>query len=350
VWLRCPACEARLELPEADLPVERVVVSCRCGAAAKLVAQVARSPEEAQEKRLLARIEQQLHEGTISLPTLPKAAAEILRQTRDAKATFQDVARAIERDPGISVRLLQLANSTMYRGRIETRTVQQAVSRLGLRSVRSLVIGFLSTSVYRTSERRFRRLVERLWRHAVQVGVAARAVARAVSMVGAAAGDLAASDGAADGAAEIDPDLAFTGGLLHDVGKVVLLQILVKTSPALARTMSEPRIDKVTGRFHDVVGGRLLSAWELDADLCAVARDHHRVSPSPAGTSRERLVATVALADALCHARAAGRGAVDLETLGATAAAVALGIGVDALRGVSEDAEHAVAETASILT
>ncbi len=139
-----------------------------------------------------------------SLPTIPETLTRVLRLADDPSAGAAQLAAVIRTDAPLCANLLRLANSVYYRRSREVVTVADAVALLGFRAVQQVAIAASVVATFgREAKRRGAALEYReIWRH----GIATAAVARHL----------------APAAGVRDRELAFTGGLLHDLGKFVL--------------------------------------------------------------------------------------------------------------------------------
>lgn len=113
-----------------------------------------------------------LFQDARSLPKLPTAALEILDILQNEHASGQEIERIILRDPALTTGLLRVANSAMYGGLGNVSTVQSAVLRLGIGSVRSLALSMAVTSVTKSASGNFN--AEAFARHGVFVGFLTR--------------------------------------------------------------------------------------------------------------------------------------------------------------------------------
>src|SRR5688572_1435162 len=94
-----------------------------------------------QEDRLYRAVVDALTQDRLTLPTLPEVAMRISQATQDERTTASRLANEIARDPAIAVRLLRVANSSALCGGRKIDNLQQAITRLGMPLVRSLVTG-----------------------------------------------------------------------------------------------------------------------------------------------------------------------------------------------------------------
>lgn len=220
----------------------------------------------------------------LDLPPVPEVAVRVMHLVDDPDTSSQVLARTIASDQAIALKVLQMANSAFYGQGRRILTLSQAVTVLGQRTIRSLVLLYsIPASLKRggkTSEEE-----KSLWEHASGAAIAARVTGRTVGGV--------------------DPETLFIAGLLHDVGKNLLL---LKSPEAMAEVLYSSWPAGGTGgrdtersRFgfdHTEIGGRVLEAWGLPPFFSAVARWHHE--PTLAG-EHHRAVRLVALANRITH-------------------------------------------------
>lgn len=212
------------------------------------------------ERRLLKRQVDALK----TLPSFPDSVLrinhEILYNSDDKN--FDEIARLIELDPVVTARTLRLVNSAFYNKAGLITSVHEALVMLGLDIIRGVI---LSTAALEFSDELT--LCEGLWEHSFGVAVAAGLLANAVGLNH--AEDVAAA------------------GLLHDIGKVVLVSQLrgdYERVISYSRThqvhIRESEI-KVLGVAHDEVGQWLMRRWRLPSRLAVPVIYHHRVEAAP---------------------------------------------------------------------
>ena len=218
------------------------------------------------------------------LPPMPHVAARVLGLLGQADCDMNQLTAALSQDPALVARIIKVSNSSLYGGMQEIGSLDQAIVRLGNRTVRSLVVAASTRSLFPNDSTPTGVLGRELWRHAVQTGLAARRVAEFTRRT--------------------DADEAFTAGVLHDLGKVLMLLNRPDEFAEVHRRLEAEVSDPVyaeresLGFDHCLVGERLLESWGLPASLCAAARWHHE--PSGAGDLAP-LVTVVAAGDLLSH-------------------------------------------------
>jgi len=216
--------------------------------------------------------------GRKSLPTIPPVLTGIIALIDDDRAGAKKLVELIERDQALTARLLRLANSAFFGQARKVATIPRAVLLLGFSTVRNLALGVKVWDTLGTSVSR--RELEQLWTHAVEVAAAARVLARQQR--------------------QVSPDEAFTTGLLHDVGQLVLaLRLKDLYWDTLHRATSTEHLtgleQSTLGVDHAEVGSWLLEAWNLPALMVEAVRRHH--DPE----ARTGLAGVIAVASRLAH-------------------------------------------------
>lgn len=204
-------------------------------------------------------------ESVNQLYTLPTVYYQVDAAIGDPLATATRIGRIISEDAGLSARLLRVVNSAFFGLPSRIDTISRAVTIIGTHQLRDLI---LATSVIEL----FRGIpddvvnMESFWRHSVACGVAARIIATYMR--------------------EANVERFFVGGLLHDIGSLVLYsQIPQEESEVLAYAGTNDGLLHVTEREmlgfdHAEIGGLLLNNWRLPASLCDTAKFHHSPSRS----------------------------------------------------------------------
>ena len=238
-------------------------------------------PDEKGLQRLVGKIKE--------LPAMPEVVTRILRLLADPECSMSAVTEALSRDPALVARLIKVSNSSLYGTNREISSLNQALVRLGFRTIRSLVIAASSRALFPMNDTQVGLWGKALWDHSVECGVAAKWVAQAV--------------------AYHDPDEAFAAGVLHDIGKVIILLNLPDDFRAVVKAMETGGLDsraaeqQVLGFDHCKVGTWLLERWDLPPALTAGIVHHHEPA---AAVEHEQLARIVACGDLLSHSFGVG--------------------------------------------
>ncbi|RJP80314.1 MAG: HDOD domain-containing protein [Candidatus Zixiibacteriota bacterium] len=233
--------------------------------------------------------------GIRDLPTLPTVFAGILRALRNPNIPVKEVARVVEADQAISLKILQLINSSFYGLSRSVDSVHQAIVLLGAQTLKNVVI---SASVFkslsgRESDEVFNRGL--FWQHAMGCGMICRYLGNRLG-VG-------------------RDEEGFIAGIIHDCGKVVLDRHFHDHLVRVVECVKRERISfyqaeqQELGISHTDIGAYLAETWSLPDKLVQVIARHHSFQPD---LEHAELVALVQLSDMLARRYRVGSGGDDL--------------------------------------
>jgi len=216
------------------------------------------------------------------LPSLPQVIIDLQSAMSREDVSIDAIADTVSLDQALAAKALRVANCSFYGVAGRVVSIRQAIGMLGMRSVSTvLTIAAVSQSIPRPSCPGFD--MERYWRHSVAVALCARNIARAL---------------------RLDADVAFTAGLLHDLGRLALAsQAPASLAQALRRreeldcTMLEAERDSL-GTDHAVLGSQVAARWHFGPAIVDAIRLHHE----PPVTPRATVVDVVHISDAIAHA------------------------------------------------
>jgi HD-like signal output (HDOD) protein/CheY-like chemotaxis protein len=196
------------------------------------------------------------------IPSMPSLFVELVRQLQSPDTPIEDIARTLSQDIGMTAQILRIVNSAFFGLARPTSNVAEAISFLGIETVKYLV---LAVGIF--SQFESRKLggisVETLWRHSMRTAQAAKVIAKSEF-----AGRQLVED-------------AVAAGLLHDVGKLVLASSYPDIYQELGRTAQAKKVEwlveerEVFGFDHADVGGYLLGLWGLPPAVVEAAAFHH---------------------------------------------------------------------------
>jgi putative nucleotidyltransferase with HDIG domain len=253
------------------------------------------------------------------IPTMPTIAAKVMQIVNDPHSNAEDVAKFISRDVALTSKVLRLANSAFYGIPRTISSVNSAIVILGFNTIRSLVLSASVLKMFPAKAGAAALDRKAFWKHSFMVGIASRMVAQIYRKK-----------------KLVDMETAFSAGLLHDIGKIVLDQYSNEEyAPVLkaAREKGEPMFmmeKAMMGMSHADVSGMLVDKWQMPNELKGPIVNHH--TPFEDKASQD-MACIVHYANHLCHEK--GSGSIEHETFAAllpeVEAALALGIAKDAL-------------------
>ena len=238
----------------------------------------------------------ELAEKPPKVPYEPELLPMLFAATREhSSVSMDDIARLIERSQNLATRLLNIANSAYYVLEFKVTSLSRAISVLGLREVRSLVLAVGMVSAIKGVKLPPDFNAHKLWTHHLRTASLAKALA------GALLNEAAPSPASGENRLALAPDEAYVAGLLHDLGKVFLaagrpgiwatIEAMRKTS---GHDFSEAELD-YWGIDHGIVASRVLHAWKVPLLLTDAINWHHAPKLAPQGQYEAGIVAAANL-------------------------------------------------------
>jgi len=222
---------------------------------------------------------EELIDGTVSIPTIPTVLTEITNIFNSPDGSAKDAAHVIEKDAAIATRVLRLVNSPFYGLKNPVSNINLACSILGLKAIKNLVVQATVLQTFGSSPAVRGFDANWLWDHSFKTAVACEMIAeRSPANAG------------------MQKDDAYTCGLIHDIGKLILidsqsdrfgesLELSKSKKLPLAKAEAE-----VFGFNHAHVGGLLANRWKLAANVQAAVMYHHSPATNAEDWARGFLV------------------------------------------------------------
>lgn len=226
-----------------------------------------------------------LASNEISLPLFEGTSSKLQSMVASDDFEIEEIAKLIQSDPSLAGELMRLSNSSFFGGIEKVLTVRDAIVRLGVKQVADLVILSGQRRHYRLKDPQLHEFVERLWHHAVCCAIGADWLASKLNL-------------------EEVREQAFMAGLLHDVGKLLLLRVIddLKTEGKLPFEPSATLVQQVLDGLHASQGYALMQQWNIPAAYADVVRDHEE----PEVDDRNLLLQIVRLVDRACNKEGIG--------------------------------------------
>jgi HD-like signal output (HDOD) protein len=212
-----------------------------------------------------------------ALPSIPKVALELIQQFDSPSSSLDAVARNISKDPVIAAKVLRLANSSRYRGARESTSIEDAASRLGFNTLRTLVMASAVTGAFK-ADASFD--LKGFWIHSFQVASISRLLAKQAGR---------------------DADTAFTCGMMHNIG-----ELLIQTgAPQYAPKLNASKHGNAAGRAanetlqlgfgYPEVGAELARRWQLPKLIQTAIALQGKPSQAPADNPLPKTLAQAVL-------------------------------------------------------
>ena len=202
-----------------------------------------KSPIPTGTSLLVEEIYSFLNGKEIRLPSLPRIRAKF-REMISTGAVFQQISDLLKRDVAISVELIRMSNSAYYRGVKKNESLEQAISRLGYAATEQLVNEMIDRDFFTLKNKKYRSLIEQVWRHSLACAYAAETTSNFIGQ-------------------KFSGDL-FSMGMLHDIGKLALLQIIadIERRGNSKKKISSAKLVNTINDHHCFFGARILAKWK----------------------------------------------------------------------------------------
>lgn len=201
-------------------------------------------------RELISKIQAEHEAGRLVLPSLPEIVVRVRQAVNDDDVNLGNVIKMIQVDPSLTARLVQIANSPLYRSRQPVENCLMAVNRLGLTTTRDLVTCLVLNNVFNAESKLLRVKVQKLWQHSCHVAAIASTIAKVTP--------------------NLHEDTALLAGLLHDIGVLPILHYAADFPEILD---SEEKLNFVIQELRGPLGQQILKEWNFDSALSDVSAE-----------------------------------------------------------------------------
>lgn len=199
-----------------------------------------------------------------SLPPLQERITRLITLCNNPETTIQKLSSEIEKDPALSAELLKLSNSTLFSTRNKVSTISMAIRILGIQNIKNVLY---ASEVRKILAAKYKR-VQNVWDHSYKCSFFAKQLAT-------------------DNSKGKISELSATGGLLHDIGKLILLSLDKELITQIDKLKIKEKSSSVVveemsvGIGHPEIGAKLAQKWGFPEELVNVIQFHHRPSLAP---------------------------------------------------------------------
>ena len=218
------------------------------------------------------------------IPPLPAVAMQVVRMVNDVEFSMSKLVDIVRTDPVLTTKILDHCNSSLFALAHEISSVGQALSYLGIRNIVKIVITTCTSSYFQSARSGIQYLHPKvIWRHSVASALVCQRLARNRD--------------------DLDEGTAFTAGILHNLGKVVIAQLCDESSDQsnfTAGPCGDPLLDAerhIFGTNHAHMASKVTERWKIPNDLKDAIRDHHDPTAIETGGI---LTAVLHIADLSC--------------------------------------------------
>ena len=234
------------------------------------------------------------------IKSFPQFVMETMRKLNDPESNAADVAKSLSRDEGLVLRILKLANSAAYGMTRNISNISEAIALLGYKSVSTII---LAATVYSAMDKGLSGYAldrGELWRHSLMVAYTSRQLAKITG--------------------KVSTEDAYVGGLLHDIGKVILNDYVRFGYGIIVKMVEEKHIPfteaelKVLGFDHAMIGEILVERWEMPEAYRIAVAYHHKPNELPEDKKQHQpLLDIVTVSNNICLMLGIGLGADGLQ-------------------------------------
>ncbi|MCG8632376.1 MAG: HDOD domain-containing protein [Desulfobacterales bacterium] len=201
----------------------------------------------------VADIINRFYTGKIALPVFPHIVQEVQDLFSSKDPSIEDLGKIVEKDIVISSKLISIANSPLYKGMDTVSSLNAALLRLGLKTARGVISAVAARNLFSSANKILKKELDRLWLHSF-------ATASLGKQLGEALGHKKA-------------DNLFLMGIIHDIGKMLLMKAFVDIHPD--KSVADPELRLAIHEIHTTFGAVLLKKMRFSSPFVQAAEFHH---------------------------------------------------------------------------
>ncbi len=218
--------------------------------------------ENGKNLKLIEYVVNLIDSEKIELPILPSIATKIISLSYNSKAVFEDYANVVKSDSSIALKVIELANSTYYKGLKDVADLNIAISRIGIEGLKQLIIALsMQSKVF--NHPFYKKDVEEIWKNSLFTSLTAASLAQHL---------------------KYNISLAYTTALVNDIGYMVIYNSITGFKN-FYKTQEWPDsffVKRICTSFHQKLSAFALNTWNFQMEQIDAVRNHHSI---PAKTS-----------------------------------------------------------------
>ncbi|UTW44498.1 HDOD domain-containing protein [bacterium SCSIO 12696] len=186
-------------------------------------------------------LEEMIEQGTMELPMLPAVANQVVQLTMDPESSSEQLASLLQRDQALASHAMRIANSAAYSPVNKLDSLQQAITRLGMRTISDIALAStLSAKLFKVPGYEWRAI--EIWKHSLATALWSKAISRQL------------------GSCE---DTIFLAALLHSIGRPVVLQAVLKLAAKMGVELMPALVEQLEEEYQQQVGLKVCKGWEM---------------------------------------------------------------------------------------
>lgn len=224
--------------------------------------------------------------GSRAIPSMPGAAQKAFQLATDPNAEARDFIEVIESDESLSARVVKIANSVYFDRGKPSRTIEESVNVIGINELRCLLNATTLGGIFPSRQP----VRSQVWMNDIATAILSRSIAQKV--------------------ASPKAEIAFLGGLMHDIGKLLLIQKAGDEYAKVIRLVEQRGCDfgeaeqEILGFDHTEAGQLVAESWRFSDELVHMIKNHH--APWPKERDPSDLAMIVKSADIIAHSLGLG--------------------------------------------
>lgn len=206
-------------------------------------------------KTVLLHLKKELQGDKIDVPMLPEVAGKVVRISQDPESDAAELSNLIQRDQTLAAHVMRIANSALYSPASSMVSLQQAIARLGMRTITEIALAAsINSDMFDAPG--YEKYIEQILKRSLAAGLWAKEVARCCRK---------------------NVEAAFLAGLLHDIGRPVVLHIALRKAKELELELDPKGIRALENVLQHTIGVKVLSQWEMPQTVIHVVEyfDHY---------------------------------------------------------------------------
>jgi putative nucleotidyltransferase with HDIG domain len=207
--------------------------------------------------KTISTIIKKFYKREIMLPVLPRIVEDTRKLLASKTPSIDDLSKIIGKDIVISSKLISIANSPLYRGVDKADTLAKALVRLGIKVSQGIITSLVTKEMFQSDNKALTIALEKLWMHSFACACIGKHLAEELK------GELKIKD----------PDNVFLMGIVHDIGKMLLLKAFANMNPD--ESFESSNVQMAIHEIHTTFGGVVLKRLRFSNEFVRVAEFHH---------------------------------------------------------------------------
>ena len=257
-------------------PVSKYQLLATLGKMGFEIADAQKETDTSNHTGVVTEIIQRFYKGKIDLPVFPHIVKEIQECLEGDSPSMEDLAKIVEKDIVIASKLISIANSPLYKGVDTVNSLNAALLRLGMKATQGVISAVAARNLFESKNASLKRVLEELWMHSFATACLGKSLGDSLKIK--------------------NTENIFLMGIIHDIGKMLLLKAVVDLFPEAS--VEDPEFQIAIHEIHTTFGAALLKKMRFSQEFIQVAEFHHW-NAFPKETEPELLI--INLADILTH-------------------------------------------------